>query len=107
MQNNNNANTKTLRYRWDTIAGTDFLGYVGTTNVAIQSQRLIQNRNSASSQVTVGAGTANAYAASATAPTTAAINTAVSTTLVITGQLANSGDTITLESYLVELSYGA
>jgi hypothetical protein len=107
MQNNNNANAKTLRYRFGTISGTDYLGYSTTTNITHQGQRLIQNRNSASSQIAFPAGITNAYAATNVAPTTSAVNTAVSTTLVITGQLANAADTVTLESYLVELSYGA
>lgn len=105
--NNNNANAKTTRFRWDTISGTDFLGYATTTNVTHQPQRTIWNRNSAASQISVPSGITNPFAAISIAPTTAAINTAVATTFVITGQLANAGDTVTLESYLVELSYGA
>jgi hypothetical protein len=105
--NNNNANMKTTRFRWDTITGTDFLGYATTTNVTHQPQRTIWNRNSASSQISVPSGITNPFAAISIAPTTATINTANATTFVITGQLANAGDTVTLESYLVEVSYGA
>lgn len=105
--NNNNANIKTTRFRWDTISGTDFLGYATTTNVTHQPQRTIWNRNSASSQISVPAGITNPFAAISIAPATAAINTAVATTFVITGQLANAADTVTLESYLVEIFYKA
>lgn len=105
--NNNNANIKTTRFRWDTISGTDFLGYATTTNITHQPQRTIWNRNSASSQISVPSGITNPFAAISITPTTAAINTAVATTFVITGQLANAADTVTLESYLVEISYGA
>lgn len=45
--------------------------------------------------------------ARAWAVVTATVDTASAQDLVITGTLASSGDTLTLESYLVELLYGA
>jgi hypothetical protein len=38
---------------------------------------------------------------------TGTIDTSVATTLVITGQKGSSGDTLTLEAYIVKLMYGA
>jgi hypothetical protein len=104
----NNANVKTLFVRFSGAAGTAYL------NTAISSVGEafylvdIANRNSASSQVggTFGVAGASAVKGSATAVTSAE-NTALATSIVISGQKATAGDTLTLESYLVELMYGA
>lgn len=96
-----NANNKTMRIRLGGIGGTQYLNLVNTTQLTFWEIRTIANRNSLSSQVgrSTGAGMGN----SSGAAVTSAVDTSVSTTLVFTGQLANTGDTITLERYLVEL----
>lgn len=92
----NNGNNKTLRVRLSGIAGTAFFTNVFTTAVGISSIVHIANRNSASSQVGHAIGISGAFA-------TGAINTAVAQDLVISGQLANGADTISLEARIVEI----
>jgi hypothetical protein len=101
--NNSNGNNKTFRHKF---GGTSFHGWVATTLIGSQMQFTLYNRNSQSSQI---GHTANggSFAASATALVTGAINTASAQNLQLLGQLANAGDTVTLEAYLVELLYGA
>ena len=96
----NSANNKTQRVKLD---GTAFLAFVATTQLSHRHVTIIQNRNSASSQVGATAAVANAFDASASAVTTGAIDTTLAKNLTITGQLANAGESITLESYIVEL----
>jgi parallel beta-helix repeat protein len=75
----------------------------GTTTISVHFQQTIGNRNSASSQVISGPGTQGGWGGATTATATSAINTANASELVITGQLSNSADTITLESYRLVL----
>lgn len=103
----NSANNKTLRYRLGGGAGTEFLAYVATTSAAVHAQRVIQNRNSQASQVGFSPASSNSYVATTASNATGTINTANAQDLVISGQLASAGETITLEGYLVELKYGA
>ena len=98
------ANVKTPRLRLGGIAGTAFYQQTHTTTATLRHQTEIANRNSAASQVSypsiAGGG---GWSTSAQAVTTGTVNTAVAQDLVITGQLASAGETITLESYIVEL----
>lgn len=97
----NSGNSKNLRVR---LGGTAFLDATQSANATYQDRREIHNRNSQSSQVGwAAAATAGGGGASASAATTAAIDTSAATTLAITGQKASAGETLTLESYLVEL----
>ena len=99
----NSANTKTMRVKF---GGTAFYTQTTTTTAVTQALIRITNRNSASSQV--GAPGVNAGVGNFTAAViTSAENTASPVTLTITGQLTNTGETITLESYLVRVTYGA
>ena len=99
----NSANTKTMRVKF---ASTAFYTQAATATAVTQSLVRIANRNSASSQV--GAPGANAGLGNFTAAViTSAENTTSPVTLTITGQLTNTGETITLESYLVRVTYGA
>lgn len=103
----NSANNKTLVWRLGAagngIAGDIFGSTTQTTVAAMRMQNQVQNRNSASSQValsgigTGGWGTTTAGIATATRDTSVALD------LVFTGTLANTGETITLHQYLVEL----
>lgn len=98
----NSANVKTLRGRLGGLAGTQFLSQAATTTVSARLQFQVQNRNAANSQV---GGALNAsFGVSGQVAITSAINTAVAQDIVLTGQLASAGETITLEAYLVELS---
>lgn len=93
----NSANNKTLRVKF---GGTTMANAVPTTSASYAASATIANRNSVSSQVANGSlapGATGAAVAAATADTTADV------VLTITGQLANAGETITLESYSVAL----
>lgn len=103
----NSANNKTIRARLGlTGAGTGgaVLGTV-VANAALNTtvEFLIMNRNSVSSQI----GDNGIVGSSTTALPTATIATSSATDLVLTAQLANSGESITLEGYTVDLVYGA
>jgi hypothetical protein len=103
----NSANAKTPRVRLGGASGTAFMAPSLTTGDSSMLQRLIMNRNSASSQVGPSSTINNSFGGQGGAVVTATVNTASAQDLMITGQLANSGETITLESYIVELLHGA
>jgi len=105
----NNANGKSCRVRLGGLAGTAFMAVVETTGLAFSAQKTICNRGAFNSQVTnqaVGA-TGPFAAGAASAHLTAAVDMSVAKDLVISGELGNSGDTLTLEQYTVELCYRA
>lgn len=101
------GNVKTPRIRLGGIAGTAFYQQTQTTTVTLRHQTEIANRNNAASQVSwpsiAGGG---GWTASAQAATTGTVNTGATLDIVISGQLASSGETITLEAYLIELLRG-
>lgn len=98
----NNANNKTFRIRWSTISGTAFAAVVNASVIGWKDTREIANRGATNSQAAQLASTAGANTLGGT-PTTGTIDTTAATTLLLTAQLANSGDSMTLESYSVEL----
>ncbi len=104
----NSANNKTVRVRLGGIGGTSFLGAIATTTATFKSQIEIGNRNAANSQVAFASNsfTAGGWGSTTTAVTTGAIDTSAAQDLVFTATLASAGETITLESYLVELIPG-
>ena len=91
------ANTKTGRMKF---GGTSFQTTSPTTTVTLAQRTRVTNRNSVSAQVGGPSG-ATMIGATNTAVTTASINTAASVDITITAQLANSGETMTLESYCI------
>lgn len=97
----NSVNNKVIRVRLGGIGGTAYLGNTLTTSASAADTRVISNRGAANSQVgwQSGLGTGG----SSSAVQTSAIDTSAATTLVITGQKATAGETLTLESYLCEL----
>ena len=100
----NNANNKTLRYRLNGIAGTAFMTINLTTQLSYVMFGAFQNRNSASSQVARGSATGGGgWGGGGAAVTTMAINTATPVDLVISGQLANIGDSMTLQAYAIKV----
>lgn len=101
----NNANNKTMRVRWSGAAGTQMLNTTQTTVAFFRDVREFWNQNATNSQ-RYHAGS-NPYGPGASVPATMAVDTTASTTVVITGQKANSGDTLTLNWYAVELFYQA
>jgi Protein of unknown function (DUF2793) len=103
----NSANNKTWRLRLGGSGGTEFASFGLTTNGTGVLHRLISNRNNAASQVSMALNSTNAFGNSTTAPATGAIDTANAQDIVISGQLANASETVTLESYMVEVAYRA
>lgn len=100
---NNNGNSKTLRAK---LGGTTIFQLARTAQLSDQDLILVRNRNAANSQVMFPLGAAGLAFGNA-AVLTAGVNTAVAQNLTITAQLAVAGDSLTLESYQVELFYGA
>lgn len=101
--NNNSGNNKVSRIRYNNATtGTIYAQATQTTNLSARFIDVrISNRNSASSQV--GYATAATAFVSSAAPVTSAEDTTASTTIYLTGQLANGGDTINLEQYVAVL----
>lgn len=98
---NSNANNKTLRARWSGAAGTVVWGPTRTTQLGSSTIIYISNRT-VSSQVYTSISNNDASTADGNAGGTAAVNTAVATSLVISGQKTVAGDTIQLEHYIAE-----
>jgi hypothetical protein len=97
----NSANAKTGRVRLGGLAGASLDGpQVTAFNTSFHTSR-VQNRNAANSQI--GGNGALNLTASANAFSTSAVDTSVAQDLVYTLQLANSGESITLESIRVIL----
>ena len=99
------TNSKTFKFK---LGGTEFYSpsTVTAANISLQSQQIIRNRNSASSQIASGSSTANpgvGFGFFTVAPHIGTVDTSVDQTLIITGQLANAAETITLESVVVEV----
>jgi hypothetical protein len=99
----NSGNNKTIRARFSGGAGTQYMNIVFAANANFMDQRTISNRNATNSQVGYVAAAAPFGGATTGGIVTSAVDTTASTTVVITGQKASSGETLTLEMYLVEL----
>lgn len=95
------AGTRTLRCKF---GGTTFQATAnGTTILGVANICTIANRNSTTSQVG-GQGESGTGVGGATlSPVTAAIDTTSAQNITITGQLGDAGDSMTLNTYLVEL----
>lgn len=101
----NSANSKTMRYRLGGLGGTAIMAVSATTTVSNMVQRTIQNRGVQDSQVAAPTGNNGSFGNSGNSPGTAALDTAQDQVIALTGQLASSGETITLESWLAEACY--
>jgi hypothetical protein len=102
----NSANVKTLRTK---LGGTTLFSPAPTTTGVSIHQYDIANRNATNSQITKPNALAatSGFGAAGGPFTTATVDTTSAQDIVFTAQLANSGETITLEGYLIEISYGA
>ena len=102
------VNSKTMRARLGGLAGTAFQALVVTT--AIRNTRMqcqIHNRNANNAQASHSPTLPGGWSTDASAIVTGTIDTSIAQNLVITAQLGLGSETLTLESYLVELLYGA
>ena len=101
----NSGNNKIVRTKF---GATTMMSATFTTEATYNNLVRIANRNATNSQVssttTVGSG---GWGQSTSATNTAAIDTTASVSITLTGQLANTGETITLESYVARLYYQA
>ena len=100
------ANVKNIRARLGGIGGTAVFGNAITTQATVLSNTLIINANSTSSQVSfseVARGTDGLV--NTLASISSSIDMTTSQSLVITGQLTNTGETITLVGYSVEYAF--
>jgi hypothetical protein len=93
----NSANNKTLRHKF---GGVNYFAQNMTTQQGWRHQNEIINRNATNAQV---GNTSNAFGSLSGAPIASAVDTSAAVTVLITGQLANVADTLTLESYCVEI----
>lgn len=100
----NSANNKTIQVKLGGTGGTAYCNLVlGTGIASARYQHQIQNANSQASQVGFVAANVTGFGTAAGANVTSSIDTSATTTLVITGTKASSGEVLTLQSYLVEL----
>lgn len=94
------SGTKTTRIRQNNTSGTVlFQGSAAASGLCSFFTADIWNMGSAGSQEAAAVALTGPSGTSAGATITAAIDTTVPTIFVITGQLANSGDTFSLDAY--------
>jgi hypothetical protein len=98
-----NANNKTLRIVFNAAANYYSASF---TTATLQAYARIANRTTGT-QVGQASGATTVIGIVSGAPAATSVDTTASTSITITGQLANSADTITLESYIVKVTYGA
>lgn len=98
----NSANNKTMRVRYSGAAGTVTWGPTRTTQLGSTTTVTIQNRT-LTSQIYSSVSNNDASTADGNAGGTISVDTSAATTIVITGQKATGGETLTLEGYTVEL----
>jgi hypothetical protein len=107
--NNNDADSKTRRVRFGSVAdltGTQYSAVAVTTNVSHYNTHEIVNRNSQASQVgIVPVGATGGPGGFASAAVTSSVNTALDSYVVFSGELASGADSITLDYYSVEVLY--
>jgi hypothetical protein len=100
----NSANGKTLRVRFGGTSGTSYLAQTSTATASAVFENRIANRGAANSQI----GNSNiSFGPTTASAVTSAVDTAAAVNLVLAAHLANAGETVTLECYLVELFHGA
>lgn len=102
----NSANTKILRVRQSSVGGGTYDPYfyfAGTTTASVQNICVIRSNNSISAQKGFGIGTGGVSGLGALSASLSAFNRnlANASDIVLTGQLTNSSETITVEAYSI------
>lgn len=104
------GNLKTMFIRFSGTGGTAYLnfGLASIGNPEYFDVRMICNANATNAQIGTPPAAGNlgsgvGWGAGPTAAVTSAVDTTAQTTIVIRGQKAVAGETLTLKSYLVEL----
>lgn len=100
----NSSNNKTTRVRFDGVA---FGSVTHTTVASYREVREVCNRNSVSSQIGTMPGGVGGWSTTTGALVTSTANTSGSVNVTLTAQKASAGETVTLESYLVEVLYAS
>lgn len=99
------SSARTPRIRFGGIGGVDFSGGFGISASTLSNKLIVWwgNQNATNSQRGTNPETGNNWQFGTSVAVTAAVDTSVPTTIVITGQKVTAGDTMTLDGYLVEL----
>lgn len=98
----NGANDKIVRVRFGGTSGTQYMNVTLTTSATYVNETIIANRNLTNSQA--GRNTnSNVFGGSSSAVVTSSVDTTAAVDLVISGQKEVDSETLTLESYIVEL----
>ena len=101
----NSANIKTTRVRFSGPAGTEFQNRIITTQASSQQLTSISNAGAANSQRGMGVGSPGNGETTNTI-VVGAVDTTVDTTIVLSGQKALAGETLTLVKYRVTVFPG-
>jgi len=105
----NSANTKILRVRHTSVgggvSGNVYFYFAGTTTASVQNICAIRSNNSIAAQKGWGIGTGGVSGLGALNASLSAYNRnlANDSDIVLTGQLASSGETITVDAYTITL----
>lgn len=100
---NNSANIKTPRVRFG-VTGTEYVNTQIASNSSFQSECLIRFRNELNSQVGMASTQWPAYSTGGGAVVTSSLDMSVNDAdIVLTGQLANAADYLTLRAYTITL----
>ena len=99
------TNLKTFKVRYSTSAGTAFLNNATATaaNISFMGEVIISNRNDPAQQVAFATALTGNDGFANNSTLTATVNTANATQIYLSGTLANSSETATLEYYEVTL----
>jgi hypothetical protein len=100
----NSGNNKIALVRFNAVQAASV---TLTTSAQLRSQIEIANRNSLSSQLVSIPGNSTGFGTTTTELTTMSVDTSTNRPLTLTAALANAGETITLESYVIEALYSA
>ena len=96
----NSANNKTMRAR---LAGQAIGGYTATANALLRMSNILANRGVENSQILPTGNVSFFDGITTGAAGTFAVDTSQDQVLALSGQLANVGETITLEMWMVEV----
>ena len=103
----NSANTKTLTWRFGAagagIGGTTYMGTPVTTTALFHDIRMVRNITASTQKGLSTGNPTGGFGTSSGALATSSVNTGNAAEIAFTATLTNTGETITLESYLVEL----
>lgn len=99
---NNDASGKTSRIRFSGISGTQYRATADANTAGIADYIMIANANATNAQV--GGPPSTGAGLGVGTPVTSAVDTTAATTVVITGELTDGNDNITLLHYHVTLT---